>query len=117
MHQNEITPLTDFDKYFAQTLIDEKEPGMYELKDIYGEEWENIPKPTEFGKRFKLTCEKGKLRNIRYCRTKSNNHEKPTFPRYRLLIYIDPVAEVNPSVYNTPNVLREPVRNALFPNE
>ena len=48
----------------CQNLIDGMPPGMYELKEIYGEFYETIAKPKHFGKDFKKAVDQGTLINI-----------------------------------------------------
>ena len=59
----------------AQILINEKPPGVYELKDIYGKKWISIYNPTEFGMHFKEEVEGRKLEGISVGEKKSNNHQ------------------------------------------
>jgi len=59
----------------AQILIDKKIPGVYELMYIYGNKWDSIPSPTDFGMRFKGSVENGMLNNIVLDMKKSNNHQ------------------------------------------
>lgn len=43
--------LTNEELAQAREIISSKNPGIYELKDIYGKEiWEKIESPTSFGK-------------------------------------------------------------------
>ena len=58
----------------AQTMINRKGQGTYELTEIYGSYWSNIKNPTTFGKKFKKTVHNGNLQNIKLCSLKSNNH-------------------------------------------
>ena len=58
----------------AQKLIDEKSPGSYVLKQIYGPRWDSVRSPTTFGKRFFASVLLGELRNIKHDKKKSNNH-------------------------------------------
>ena len=59
----------------AQEIINNTKPGIYELKVLYGLQWQDIGSKTTFGKRFKETVLKGYLQNIRLLEpTKTNNH-------------------------------------------
>ena len=50
----------------AQSLIDEKQAGTYELKAIYGSaEWAKIVSPTSFGAKFKSAVNAHALANIK----------------------------------------------------
>jgi len=60
----------------AQAFIDQTQPGIYELKDLYGQKWQEIPKPTVFGARFKRAVQAGYLKNIQTTlKPKTNNHQ------------------------------------------
>lgn len=58
----------------AQLIVNKSPKGEYELKELYGEKWTDVDAPNKFGKRFKNAIEKGRLKNIRVGRLKSNNH-------------------------------------------
>lgn len=67
----------------AQNLIDEKEPGEYELEQIYGEFWDAIESPTSFGRSFAKAVKDGTLKNIVRSGRTVENHQlyqisKPT---------------------------------------
>ena len=55
-------------------MIDRTDPGIYELKDIYANEWTSVRSPTKFGKSFKATVQASLLTNIRINSLKTNNH-------------------------------------------
>ncbi|WP_322469162.1 DUF1413 domain-containing protein [Hydrogenophaga sp. SNF1] len=59
----------------AQRLIDAASPGIYEVKDLYGQEWAKVLSPTTFGKRFKQSVVGGQLKGIRYDSTRGDNHK------------------------------------------
>lgn len=58
----------------AERLIRAAEPGIYELKALYGSRWANVQSPTTFGKRFKQAVQESRLKNIRFANTASDNH-------------------------------------------
>jgi len=60
----------------AQGAIDGTPTGEYELRDIYGSEWQYIVSPTSFGARFKKTVADGHLKRIKPSsqKKKTNNH-------------------------------------------
>ncbi len=49
----------------CQNLINDKPAGMYELKEIYGELYEAIVAPKQFGRGFKQAVDQGLLQNIK----------------------------------------------------
>ncbi|MFT5329999.1 MAG: hypothetical protein ACI9KA_001076 [Parasphingorhabdus sp.] len=57
--------LTDEQLESCQLLIDDKPNGEYEIKEIYGDFYESILAPKDFGKKFKHAVEQGKLDNIK----------------------------------------------------
>lgn len=61
--------------YFAQQVINDSTPGPYELKDLYGDLWDQVDSPTTFGARFKKTVEAGELEGIVWKDRRSNNHQ------------------------------------------
>ena len=61
--------------YFAQQAINDSTPGPYELKDLYGDLWDQVDSPTTFGARFKKTVEAGELEGIVWKDRRSNNHQ------------------------------------------
>lgn len=69
-----VSALTKAEVEVAQSLINRRFPGEWELSDIYGDEWELIASPTSFGFLFKDAVVNGVLKNIEYVRTESNNH-------------------------------------------
>ena len=48
----------------CQNLINDKPAGVYELKEIYGEFYEAIANPKQFGRSFKRAVDQGLLQNI-----------------------------------------------------
>ncbi len=60
---------------FVKKVIKKRKPGLYELKDLYGDLWEEIDSPTTFGARFKRTVEAGEIEGIAWKDRKSNNHQ------------------------------------------
>jgi hypothetical protein len=56
--------LTEEEIETCQFLIDDRDPGEYEIKDIFGEYYAAITSPKDFGKRFKQSVENGHLKNI-----------------------------------------------------
>lgn len=58
----------------AQAIIDQHSFGIYELKAIYGEEWQHIASPTSFGKKFKNTVAAKLLNNIEHYSLQTDNH-------------------------------------------
>lgn len=59
----------------AQEIITRSQPGIYELKDLYGSLWSSVASPTTFGKRFKKTVQAGHLQQIKLLAPpKTNNH-------------------------------------------
>lgn len=68
--------LTKEELAVAQSIIDRTPTGVYELRDIYGPEWQNIASPTSFGARFKKTVGGRHLKRIRPSsqKKKTNNH-------------------------------------------
>lgn len=69
-----VSALTKVEVEVAQSLINRKFPGEWELSDIYGDEWALIASPASFGFLFKDAVVNGVLKNIEYVRTESNNH-------------------------------------------
>lgn len=67
--------LTEDEIHEANYLIMATPSGIYELKDIYGNDWSNIESATDFGTRFKHTVEAGRLNHIETEGKKSNNHQ------------------------------------------
>lgn len=59
----------------AQSFIDRASPGVYELKELYGEKWMSIQRPTAFGGPFKKAVVADQLKNIRLLTPKTNNHQ------------------------------------------
>lgn len=59
----------------AQEIIDGAQPGIYELKHLYGSKWQSISSPTVFGGDFKETVQAGYLTKIRLLSPKTNNHQ------------------------------------------
>lgn len=59
----------------AQRLILAASPGVYAVKDLYGQEWAEVNSPTTFGKRFKQAVVRGQLEGIRYDSTRGDNHK------------------------------------------
>lgn len=51
------------------------QPGVYELKDLYGLKWSSISNPTVFGANFKEAVQANHLKNIRLSKPKTNNHQ------------------------------------------
>jgi hypothetical protein len=49
----------------CQNLINDMPAGMYELKEIYGEFYEAIAAPKQFGRGFKQAVDQGLLQNIK----------------------------------------------------
>jgi hypothetical protein len=66
--------LTPYEIAEAQCVILTAEAGVYELKALYGSEWDNVQSPTTFGKRFKEAVRKGRLEHIRFATTATDNH-------------------------------------------
>lgn len=59
----------------AQEIISRNQPGIYELKDLYGSLWSSVDGPTAFGKRFKETVQTGLLQQIKLLTPpKTNNY-------------------------------------------
>lgn len=48
--------------------------GVYELKDILGDQWYLIKSPTTFGKSFKKFVLDGGFKEIEFIDIKTNNH-------------------------------------------
>ncbi|MBU0967894.1 MAG: single-stranded DNA-binding protein [Proteobacteria bacterium] len=65
---------SDADIEKAQRLINDMQPGVYELKQIFGEEWKENNDPTHYGAIFKKLVENNRLTNISVGEKKSNNH-------------------------------------------
>ncbi len=70
-----MTILTNQELVQAQDIIDSAQPGVYELKQLYGSKWQSISSPTVFGANFKESVQSGQLRNIRLLSPKTNNHQ------------------------------------------
>ena len=68
--------LTEYEAKQAQQIIDRAIPGVYELRDLYGDKWGNVVSPTSFGAKFKNAVESGQLQKIRHHNLKSNNHHE-----------------------------------------
>lgn len=59
----------------AQSLIDDLPSGEYELSEIFGEHWKNLPGKKAFGKNFKREVKSKRIHNIMYVRTdEGSNH-------------------------------------------
>ena len=57
----------------AQNLINQLNKGDRKcIKEIYGEEWNNINQPKEFGKRFKESVKSNKLKNLKHLGIRNN---------------------------------------------
>lgn len=48
--------------------------GTYELKDMFGDDWNTVASPTSFGKRFKQSVLNGKFKKVSLIKIKTNNH-------------------------------------------
>jgi hypothetical protein len=66
--------LTEDELASAQVIINKTASGIYELREIYGHEWEEIESPTSFGARFKKSVCNGNLQRIKLSSLKTNNH-------------------------------------------
>lgn len=58
----------------AERMLSAAEPGVYELRALYGSRWTNVQSPTTFGKRFKQAVQESRLKNIRFATTATDNH-------------------------------------------
>lgn len=56
--------LTDDEIETCQCLINDRPPGEYEIRGIYGEFYDAIIAPKDFGKKFKKAVEQRRLANI-----------------------------------------------------
>jgi hypothetical protein len=69
----------------CQNLINELSPGVYELKEIYGEHYETIRNPKSFGKQFRKAVKDGLLLNIR------ESHIDPGDKHWRYVLHDTPI--------------------------
>ncbi len=56
------------------TSIDKLNAGVYQLKDMLGDQWHLINSPTSFGKRFKKVVLEGGFKKIKFNEIKTDNH-------------------------------------------
>lgn len=78
--------LDEQERTFAQALIDATELCTCTLKQIYGPDWDLIPKKTTFGQRFKKAVEANELANIRVEKDKTSDNKRVytiLLPRHR----------------------------------
>lgn len=68
--------LSEYEVKQAQQVIDRATSGVYELRDLYGDDWSNVVSPTSFGAKFKNAVKSGQLKKIRHHNLKSNNHHE-----------------------------------------
>lgn len=66
--------LTQMEIENAQSIIDKHQPGSYELKALYGKEWQHVESPTSFGKKFKNTVTSQLLKYIEHDSLRTDNH-------------------------------------------
>lgn len=72
-HDNSV--LDDQEREIAQDLIDAREPGNYELREIFGDFWDTVTQPNSYGKRFKKSVLYGHLSRISWKGPDSQNHQ------------------------------------------
>ena len=77
-----MSNLTEEEIMLAQFIINQKSCGVYELRNIYAQEWEKIKHPTSFGAKFKKSVDNKELDGIRRISLKSNNHH--TYEIYKV---------------------------------
>jgi len=68
--------LSDEEIKQARDVIARAMPGTYKLKQLYGENWEEIDHKTGFGTQFKATVMAGKLPSIEFSYTGSDNNAR-----------------------------------------
>jgi hypothetical protein len=56
--------LTEQELTIAKVVLSKTQPGLYKLKDIYGDLWSNNKPVTTFGRRFKKSVLAGHLKKI-----------------------------------------------------
>lgn len=59
---------------YAQACINIMSPGIYELKQIIGDNWSHISSPCKFGVKFKRAVSVDLLTNIKYHSRTPTNH-------------------------------------------
>lgn len=58
----------------AQSKVRAMPPGTYELREIYGSDWNFVGSPNSFGAKFKATVKAKLLVGIELHSLKTNNH-------------------------------------------
>lgn len=59
----------------AQTKINAMPAGIYEVSDIFGDEWTDIPSPSVYGQQFLGSVIRCRFKRIRHHGRRSNNHQ------------------------------------------
>ncbi len=74
MESRNMSILTQTEIENAQSIIDKHPPGSYELKALYGKEWQHVASPTSFGKKFKNAVASNLLKHIEHDSLRGDNH-------------------------------------------
>ena len=66
----------------AKRIIEAVSPGRYRVRDLYGEEWDDVSRPRSHGRSFSESVRAGALRGGRWVRKRSDKaHEYEVLPR------------------------------------
>lgn len=77
-----MSTLTKIEIENAQSIIDRHQCGSYELKALYGKEWQHLQSVTSFGKKFKNAVASRILKNIEHDSLRKDNHNTYNIKRH-----------------------------------
>jgi len=60
----------------VQSRIDCLSPGIYEVSEIHGDNWAQVPNRYGYGRRFRQSVMRGDLDHIRYHDRTETNHRR-----------------------------------------
>src|SRR5688572_14742823 len=64
--------LTPEELAFTIPIIRKRLPGRYTVPELFGDEWERIASPTDFGKSFRTSVRAEAIPGVRWVRTRSD---------------------------------------------
>lgn len=59
---------------FVRRIIASRPDGEYDLKGLFGAEWQFIQSPTTFGRKFKAAVLSGRLPQVSHVSIRTDNH-------------------------------------------
>ena len=69
-------PSIDFSLDDVLTRYKSKEPGLYNLKELFGEDWANVRRPRHLGRLFRAEVRRNEVPRVRWVGQRSDRSQE-----------------------------------------